>query len=184
MSDIYSIYSDHSHGGMVQEFDDLEQSCAFHSRHNIGKRLDVALEPQFVLDDEEEEVVGDDFDLSTATSPFLVISEKAKNVLFDVINGDVQIFPLDALGSNKTFYGLHSLKCYGIEVVNVGECRSVRHYENGAVINGVVFKSSFEPSANIFVIKGSAGVYASEDLRRRVIEEKLNSFEFRLMKRV
>ncbi len=183
MSNIYSIYSDHTHGGVIQTADSLDHSYMMLSRHNIGKKLEVEFEPEFAIDDEDE-VVGDEFDLSVAASPFLIISEMAHNVLRGTIGEDVQYFRLSISGSNKVFYGLHPLKCFGIEAVNVDECRSVRHYEKGAVINGVVFKSNFEPRANIFVIKGSAGVYASEDLRRKVSEEKLNSFEFRLMKRV
>lgn len=182
MSNIYSVYSDHSNGGVAQIADSLERSYAVLSRHNIGERLEVDFEPQFAID-EEDEVVSDEFDLSMAACPFVIVSERAKDALLSIIKDDVQLFPLALRGSSKTFYGLHSLKCYGLEAVNVDECRSVRHYENGSVINGLVLNSNFEPEANIFTIKGASGIYVTERFKKEVDEQRLNSFEFRLLKR-
>lgn len=153
----------------------------------IGRSMDQLWQPfeqintsiTLKLRKNEEGKKNYQFDISGSLSPFFVISEKALDILEDIILPRGQIFPVASDSKKKKFFGYYPTNslsnCFNYELSDYTK------YPNGLMIYKPVLISKNISDEYLFSIEeGINWVFVTDKFKQRVEEAGLLAFDFSL----
>jgi hypothetical protein len=118
-------------------------------------------------------------DVSTFSSGIIIFSEKAIDILKDILEKTGQIVPIITESKRKKFFGFYANKnIYDDSIINF-EKSEWRQAEKGKIINKVVLNNKYPKEDYLFVVFDEPmTVFVTEKFKELVENNDLKGFEF------
>ena len=118
-------------------------------------------------------------DISTFTNGLIIFSEKAIEVLKDILEKTGQIVPIVTESKRKKFFGFYPNKnVYDDSIINF-EKSEYNQYEKGKVFHKIVLNNNYPKNDYIFVLFDEPMiVFVTEKFKELVEKNNLKGFEF------
>ena len=118
------------------------------------------------------------FDISTASSPFIIISEKAWLELKDILEPRGVLLEINTQSKRKKFYGYYPTNVINPSALN-REYSEYAEYPNGLLIYKYVLDEDKIKDDYLFVVEESiSDIFVTEKFKERVEKAGLLGFDF------
>jgi len=147
--------------------------------HRDGRPFGSSYIPQeFILERSDTGKLNYKMDVSTFTSPFIIFSEKAVDILKETLEKTGEILPIITQSTRKTFFGFHPTlrmkNCVNWEESTYTE------YPNGEkqLRKIVLFEKAISQKKLFMIEESPSTVFVNDDFKKLVEKEDLKGFDF------
>lgn len=184
MKQIYLLESDTQNHSFFIESESYKEGNSGNSIKWLWHNPEKYKPTHFKLRPSENNNKNYKFDISTPTSPFIIISEKAFSVLYDILEPRGLLFDIITESKRKKFLGYYptNVVSYGSLDLDLSDYRDYSRdsfYPAGKIVRTAVLKESNIDKDYIFMIAESPmKIFVDDKFKKRVEEAGLNGFDF------
>ena len=180
MTRVYQLKSDfENYSTFLEEYDNVDNR--FINQYWEWKNVDLTIYTpiSYKLTASDNNKKNYQMDISSFGSGLIIFSEKAINILKDILEQNGQILPIITPSKRKKFFGFYPNKnIYDDSIINL-EKSEWRQAEKGKIFHKIVLNNNYPHNDFIFTLKSySMSCFITEKFKELVEKHDLKGFDF------
>lgn len=180
MTKVYKLWPDFDHHtSFLEQYDDVHNM--FIDKYRDWKNIDISTYEPVVLHTyrTQEGIKNFKMDITPAAHGLIILSEKAVEVLKDVLDGTGQIIPIVTDSKRKKFYGFYPNKnVYTLSIVNMDKT-DYRQAPKGKLFYKIILNEKYPKNDYIFTIdEVLSEIFVTDKFKELVEENNLGGLSF------